>query len=182
MLSELLLKTSAYRILSFLTLHPNDSFYDKEISERTGVSRGATNQVLNNFNKNNLVLRIKRGKMWLYSITEQPLVKYFRIYENLIELADLTNRLSMMAKRVILFGSAAQGEDTGTSDIDLFVISDQPDEVFSQIRAFKSKREIKPIVRTPLEFASSLTKDQAFYQEVERGIILFEREADEERL
>ena len=60
-LPELLAKTKAHQILSFLTLHPDQSFYDKEISERAGVSRGATNQVLNDFFKNNLVKREKRG-------------------------------------------------------------------------------------------------------------------------
>lgn len=182
MLPELLLKTSAYRILSFLTFHPSDSFYDKEISEKTGVSRGATNQVLNDFFKNNLVTREKRGKMWLYTLSDQPLVKYFRIYENLVELTELKNHLFPIAKRLILFGSAAQGEDTSASDIDLFVISDQPDDVFSKIRTFKFERELKPIVRTPLEYATSQNKDKAFYEQVERGITLFEKEADEERL
>jgi len=54
MLPEILLKNKAYKILSFLSLHPGQAFYDKEISENTGVSRGATNQVLNNFLKNKL--------------------------------------------------------------------------------------------------------------------------------
>lgn len=182
MLTELLLKTSAYRILSFLTLYPNESFYDKEISEKTGVSRGATNQALNDFFRNGLVSREKRGKMWLYSVNEQPLIKYFRIYENLVELTELKNRLLPIAKRMILFGSAAQGEDTSASDIDLFIISDHSDDVFSVIQAFEFEREIKPIVQTPLEYAISRTKDKAFYEQVERGIVLFEKEADEERL
>lgn len=182
MLPELLLKTSAYRILSFLTLHPSDSFYDKEISERTGVSRGATNQVLNDFFKNKLVTREKRGKAWFYSIQDQPIVKYFRIYENLIKLTELINILRPISKRTILFGSAAQGTDTSDSDIDLFVIADQPKHVFSAIQAFESEREIKPVVRTPLEYATSRTKERAFYEQVERGITLFEKEADEERL
>ena len=86
MLPELLVKTKAHQILSFLTLHPDQSFYDKEISDRANVSRGSTNQILNDFLKNNLVFREKRGKAWFYTLSAQPLKKYFRIYENLVNL------------------------------------------------------------------------------------------------
>lgn len=182
MLPDLLLKTKAHQILSFLTLHPNHSFYDKEISERTGVSRGATNQILNDFFKNNLVTREKRGKAWFYEIQDQPVIKHFRIYENLVQLSELVNQLRAVAKRVVLFGSAAQGTDTSESDIDLFVLADDSREANKLIFDFVSVREIKPVIKNPLDFAVSQSKDKAFFEQVARGITLFEKEIDEQRL
>lgn len=179
MLSELLLKTSANKIFSFLTLHGESSFYDKEISEQSGVSRGATNQILNEFFKKNLVTRERRGKAWFYSVSDQPLVKYFRIYENLSNLCELVNQLRPIARRVILFGSAAKGTDTAESDVDLFVLTDNSRQVESTIQEYDIGREIKSVVLTPIEYATSQGKDKAFYEEVNKGIVLFEGEGDE---
>ena len=179
MLSEILLKYRAYKILNFLTLHRGQSFYDKEISENTGVSRGATNQVLNNFLKNNVVEREKKGRMWFYSVNPQPLLKHFRIFENLVELSELVQKLSPFVKRIILFGSTALGEDTAESDIDLFILTDNKEAAMKEIRGFKTAREIKPIVQTPLEFAESREKDSAFYAEVNKGIILLDKDNHE---
>ncbi|MDD3926588.1 MAG: nucleotidyltransferase domain-containing protein [bacterium] len=178
-LSGLLLGSSTYRVLNFLTLHPDESFYDKEISEHTGVSRGSTNQTLRGLLENNLVYRVQRGKMWFYYLKDQPLIKYFRIYENLVELQLLVESLSDTAQRIILFGSAAEGTDTAASDIDLFVITNQPDQIMAKIQNFPAKRRISPIIQTPSEYAVSRTKDKAFYDRVEKGIKLLERAVDE---
>lgn len=182
MLPELLAKTKAHQILSFLTLHPDQSFYDKEISERAGVSRGATNQVLNDFFKNNLVIREKRGKAWFYTISDQPIVKHFRIYENLLHLAELVNQLRPIVKRVVLFGSAARGIDTSESDMDLFILADDQKSVSKAVSGFASEREIKPVIMSPVDFAVAQSKDKAFFDQVARGIALYEKEVDEQRL
>lgn len=182
MLPELFLQPRAYRILSFLSLHPDRPAYDKEISEKTGVSRGSTNQILRDFLENGLVSRERRGKMWLYTLTDGPLVRSFRVFENLITLAPLARALEGSATRVILYGSAATGEDTAESDMDLFVISDDPDSVSAAIRKFESDRPITPVIQTPEEYAASQTSDAGFMAEVKRGQILLEKGVDEQRL
>ncbi len=182
MLRDILLDTSANKIISFLTLHADTSFYDKEISQETGLSRGITNRLLNQFLKSGLVTRERRGRMWFYSLSKSPLFKYYRIYENLVELADLVNALGPISRKVILYGSTAFGTDTAKSDIDLFIITDQKNEVLKAIRDFKSEREIKPVIQTATEYAVSRKKDKVFYEQVSKGITLFEKEIDEQRL
>lgn len=182
MLKKILLDTSANKIISFLTLHSGTSFYDKEISERTGVSRGMTNRLLNKFLEIGLVLRERRGRMWFYSLSKTPLFKYYRIYENLIELTESVNALKPVSHKIVLYGSAAFGDDTAESDIDLLVITEQKDKVLKEIRAFKTEKEIKPVVQTTSEYATSKKKDKAFYEEIAKGITLFEKEVDEQRL
>lgn len=182
MLKDILLDTAANKILNFLTLHKGGSFYDKEVSERTELSRGITNTILNQFYENGLVTRERRGRMWFYSLSDNPLFKHFRIYENLVELSDLTNDLKSVSKRIILFGSTANGIDTSESDIDLFILTEEKDKVSQQIRKFESKREIKPVIQSALEYATSRKVDKAFYEEVAKGIVLFEKETDEQRL
>ncbi|RJQ55131.1 MAG: hypothetical protein C4521_02835 [Actinobacteria bacterium] len=181
-LPRLFLKTRPYRVWSFLTLHPDTPLYGKQISEATGVSRGATNQILNDLLKEGVVSRQRYGKMWLYLPAARPLVQRFRVFENLVRLQDLVSALSKTSARVILYGSAAEGTDTADSDIDLFVVSEQPDKAGADIRKFESDREIRPVIMKPAEYSVARTKDKAFIEEVKRGIVLFERETDEQRL
>lgn len=182
MLKNLLTNKSADKVLRFLTLHRDASFYDKEVSELTGLSRGVTNQILNRFLEAGVVQRERRGRMWFYSLTRSPLIDYYRIYDNLVTLNALVNELKLLAQRVILFGSAAKGGDTAESDIDLFIISTHKEQVLARIREFRSDREIKPVVQTPIEYAASRSKDKAFYDQVQNGLKLHEEEADEQRL
>jgi predicted nucleotidyltransferase len=181
-LPRLFLKTRPYRVWSFLTLHPDEPSYGTQISQATGVSRGATSQILNELLAQGLVTRERRGKMWLYLPKASPMVEHFRVFENAIVLASLTSELAKVSKRVILFGSAAQGTDTAESDIDLFVISDSPSEASAAIRMFNSERKIAPVIQTPAEYASARTADKVFVDEVNKGLVLFERGIDEQRL
>lgn len=181
-LSRLFLKTRPYRVWSFLTLHPDEPSYGKQISEATGVSRGATNQILNEFLAQDLVTRQRSGKMWLYTPKPHPVVSHFRVFENLIVLAPLVSELGKVSKRVILYGSAADGTDTAGSDIDVFVISDRPQDAAAAIREFPSDRQIAPVIQTPAEYASARRTDKAFIEEVNKGLVLFEKGVDEERL
>ena len=177
MLKETLTTTSANKILSFLSLHKDASFYDKEVSEKTGLSRGVTNQLLNRFLQAGVVSRERRGRMWFYSLKKTPLIEHYRVYENLVELNELVCELKPFTQRIILFGSAAKGGDTAESDIDLFIISARKKTVLDKIGDFKTDREIKPVVQTPVEYATSRLKDKAFYAQLENGLILNEEEA-----
>jgi len=182
LLGDLLTNKSADKILRFLTLHRDDSFYDKEVSQHTGLSRGVTNQVLNRFFRAGIVTRERRGRMWFYSLVRSPLVEQYRIYDNLVILNELIDDLKTLSQRIILFGSGARGGDTAESDIDLFIVAGQKEKVLKKIRDFEIGREIKPIVQTPVEYAASRAKNKAFYAQVESGLKLYEEEADEQRL
>ncbi|NTW28167.1 MAG: nucleotidyltransferase domain-containing protein [Coriobacteriia bacterium] len=120
--------------------------------------------------------------MWLYTLEQNPLAQHFRVLENLIMLSGLVRRIAEISARVILYGSAAQGTDTSESDIDLFVITEEPDKVAAEIRCFPSDRLIMPVIQTSAEYAVSRIKDGAFIDEVKRGVVLFEKAIDEQRL
>ncbi|MDP2211454.1 MAG: nucleotidyltransferase domain-containing protein [Candidatus Aquicultor sp.] len=182
MLKDILLNTAANKVLGFLTLHQDASFYDKEVSEKTGVSRGMTNMILRQFFDVGLLEREKRGRMWFYTLSANPLFKYYRVYENLVDLENLVKALKPISQRVILFGSTAKGEDTAESDIDLFILATRKDEALKAIREYDIEREIKLVLQTPSEYAVSRKKDKAFYDEVAKGIVLFNKEPDEQRL
>jgi len=164
------------RILAFLSRHPNNQFYQREIAGKTGTSIGATNQSLNKLFKLGLISREKRGKMYFYSLNiDSAAIKYFKIFTNLAELQKLVNSLSSISNQIILFGSCAKGEDTDESDIDLFIHSEYPDKARKILKSVKLDRVIKPVIVNSLDFVSLKRKDEEFYKQIKDGIVLWRR-------
>ncbi len=182
MLRDILLNTAAHKIMRFLTLHRDSSFYDKEISEQAGLSRGMANQLLNQLLEAGVVARERRGRMWFYHLNDSPLVPQYRIFENIVMLNELVHDLKPFVKRIVLFGSAAKGGDTTDSDIDLFIISAEQDRVLDVILQLEGEQVINPVIHTSVEYATARRKNKGFYKQVEAGLILYEEEADEQRL
>jgi predicted nucleotidyltransferase len=74
----------------------------------------------------------------------------------------------------VLFGSTGRGEDRKNSDIDLFILANNPPAVNKALSAIKFSRNIQAIVKTPVEFSDLKGTDSFFVNEIERGITLWE--------
>ena len=87
-------------------------------------------------------------------------------------------------QRIILFGSHAQGEASGTSDLDLFIVQDSPAsnrEVRRRIESLLWGRRfgVDLIVRRPEEVARNVADGNPFYTRhiLGEGKVLYERPA-----
>lgn len=181
--SDILISTNHQKTLSLLIENGDRSFTEKEIVEATGVSKSGVNVVLRDLEKNSLVIRRKRGRMSFFSIDNSiPLIRELKRALSLAALLPLIQQLKAVSQRIILFGSVAQGTDTSESDIDLFILSGEKDKAAERVRSFKTAKELKPVILTPVEYATSQAKDKAFFQELKKGIVLYEKEAYEQRI
>lgn len=163
-------------ILSYLSKN-NGMLYGKKIAEDIGINQGSTSIILKNFNKIGLIKSENVGKTILYSINkENPLIKHFRIFENLIEINDLVENIKPYSREIILFGSCARGEDNQESDIDLFIVADDDNKeiIMEKIDNYEIDREIKPVIVSSLELIEMEESDKVFLNEVNRGIKLWE--------
>ncbi len=77
------------------------------------------------------------------------------------------------AQRVILFGSAARGQATEHSDIDLLVITKTREKLYQRVASvLRTVRDLSyaiplaPIVLTPEELQSRLARGDQFLQEI----------------
>jgi len=174
-LGDFFFNTSQQRILKFLADFPNKSFFEKEISQRSRVSRGATNTALKRLTQAGLIVSEKRGRMSFYSVDlKNPLIKQWKVLNNIIKIYSLVKRIRTISDKVILFGSAADGINIKESDIDLFVLTNFPNEVREIISKYKSNN-IQLIVKKPLEFVEMKSKSPVFYEEIAKGIVLWEK-------
>ncbi len=163
--------------MSFLSKNKNQENISAYIAKELELGAGSVHQILKQFEENGIVKCKKVGKTLLYEMDKaNPLVKSFRVFDNLLDLDLLFCNLKPHCRKIILFGSCATGTDTQISDIDLFVVADEDEKynVLNIISNYHSKREIKPIIIDTIELMELENNDRVFYNEVMKGIEIWE--------
>lgn len=184
---NLLIKTTHQRVLTFFLVNPTHHFYGSEISKKIGISVGQTSKILNDLFKAGVVEKESRGKTELYhSIGDSSVLRIYKVLNTLILIDPLVNELKKVSKRIILFGSCAKGMNIENSDLDLFIVSssEKVRNIIAQypLDEYRGFSEIKPVIRKPSEWAILEDKDPVFFNELQKGILLYEKEIDESRL
>ncbi len=161
-------------ILKFFAANSGATLYESEIAKSIQISVGSANQSLKELFKKEMVSLEKRGNMNFYSLNlDNPLVRQFKITQTISELNGLINKLKAISKRVILFGSCAEGLDTENSDIDMAIVSQEEQEVRKLIKQQKTTREIQSLIFNSKDFLVLPDKDKPLYERIQKGIILW---------
>lgn len=164
-------------ILKYLSDNCDEALYESEIAKNAYISVGSANQTLKALYKKDMVVLSKKGNMNFYKLDlGNPLVRQFKITQTISEINGLVNRLKPIVSRIILFGSCATGEDTKKSDIDIFVVSSDKAEILNRIASYRSRRKIQYIIKSHQEYIQLDKKDSTLYEQVQKGILLWEKE------
>ena len=83
-------------------------------------------------------------------------------------------KLKNLCKKAVLYGSISRGEDYPESDIDIFILTTNPEVVKNSLLSAKIKRKIQAVIKTPSEMPDFREKEEVFYKEIDRGIVLWE--------
>jgi predicted nucleotidyltransferase len=172
---DIFTSSNSLRVLSFLADNPGQEFLSAEIQNGTFLSRAGAYLALKDLVGRGLAVRKEKGRFHLYSVDHaHPLVRQFKVLKNIVRLEPLLILLKPLSIRIVLFGSAGRGEDAFSSDIDLFVLSRDPETTAETVASFPSDRKIQPVVITPAELPDFEKNEKPFYDEIGRGIILWE--------
>ncbi|MBN2186347.1 MAG: nucleotidyltransferase domain-containing protein [Dehalococcoidia bacterium] len=188
MLQPHLIATVNQKVLSLLAKFSDQEFYEREVARKLGISFGSANRALNELFSSGAVSRRREGKMCFYSIdSSNATLTEFKKMVNLTLVEPLVEELKKIASRIVLYGSCALGTDTSESDIDLFVVSNCQEDVSTVISNFKFPRgfeniHIQLVIRTPIELLEGGESEQTFIEEVDRGVILWEKVASGARV
>lgn len=175
MKKEILIRTNPQKILHFLAQRTDESFLEQEIAQATGVSRGGTNQALHLLVEMELIEFTQKGKIRLYSVNAaDSVVHQFKMLANLLEIDPLVDELRPIAKRIVLFGSYAQGTNTDSSDIDIFVLTGKPREAIKAVGNHALAGKVQIVAKTPAEYAQMKKQERTFCAEIDQGITLWE--------
>lgn len=174
-LEQILTATNTLKMLGFLLSHPDEEMYDREISRLTGISPAGTNLALRELADVGLIEQFQKGRMKFYRLTlGEPIIRQMKVVRSLSIFRTLVEELKPFSIRVVLFGSAASGEDTRISDIDLFVLAREKKNVMDVVEKSRLSGRLKPVICTPSEWADVSVKNEVFSKEVERGIVLWD--------
>jgi len=176
------------KVLSLFAKFSDKEFYERQVARKLGIGYSSANGALNDLYSAGVLKRRREGKMFFYSVDHSsPIVLELKKLVNLLLIEPLIEELKKSSSRIILYGSCAKGTDTSKSDLDLFVVSNDKDRVLDILSNFKFPRgfeeiHIQAVVKTPVELLEIKGSDQAFIEEVEQGIILWEKVASESRV
>ena len=163
-------------ILRFLARHPSQEFYVRQIASEIKKSVGGTQNALKVLEAQGFIHKRQSGKNLYYQVNEaNPAVHHFKIFMSLAELQPLVTELKTVAEKIIVFGSLASGEDSAESDIDLLILTQEVRQVQNVVKKRTLSRKIQAIVLTASGLLKLKEQDKAFYQEINKGVVVWEK-------
>jgi predicted nucleotidyltransferase len=165
--------TNKQKILKCLVDYNKDALTAQTIKSLTKISKSGIYTTLRALISDGLVKSLKNGHILYRANMDHPAVRQFKILGSVSKIYPLIRKISSLSDKIILFGSVSRGEDLLDSDIDLFIISRNKDELNKLINPTNEK--IKAIIKTPTETQEFSKKEPMFYSEVIKGIILFDK-------
>jgi predicted nucleotidyltransferase len=185
MINAILISTVNQKIMQFLVKYSDKEFHEREIARRIGIASGSANRALNGLYSSGVVKRRQEWRMLFYSVdSSNPAIIEFKKLINILLLEPLVKELKNITGRIILYGSCAQGTDTSKSDMDIFIVSSNREQVNRAIESFHfsmgyEEIHIQTIIKTPVDILKAGESEQVFLSEIEKGITLWEKSSDE---
>ncbi|MBM3294690.1 MAG: hypothetical protein FJY82_09210 [Candidatus Aminicenantes bacterium] len=171
------LTPTTLRVLEHFFANPVKEFHEREVMRATGISKGSANRILRELAEFSLLGRAERGRMVFYRLkADDPFVRLMKAAENAWALRDFVESLKNSARKVMLFGSCAEGTDSAESDIDVLILTGDKSAARAAVSAFnrKAMRPIAPIILGAQEFAALGKEDMPLYERIDRGVVLWE--------
>ena len=174
-ITDILSATNSLKILWFMLEHPGEEYFDRHISKLTGMSPAGTNLALRELAGAGLLDSTTKGRMVFYRLpTDNPLIHYLKIVQTMSTVHSLIDTLTPNSIRIVLFGSAASGENTAQSDIDLFVLARDTKIILKIASKSTLEKHLQMVVHTPQEWAAIQDQNKVFKEQVEKGITLWD--------
>lgn len=165
------------RTLALLLLHPEQSFYGREIGRLAEVPAGSFHRELTALTAAGLLTRASVGNQVRYQADRtcpifDELAGIFRKTAGLaVVLREALEPLGRAVRLAFVFGWMARGTEGGASDVDVMVVGSAS---FAHVvealspAGEKLRREVNPVVMTPDEFRVKLKARDRFVARIAR--------------
>jgi predicted nucleotidyltransferase len=167
------------RVLALLFGQPTRRFQGAELIRLVGSGTGATHRVLHQLVEADLVTVVPVGNQRHYQANERSPVfeDLHRLVLKTVAVAEpLQRALAPLASRIaeaFVFGSVAAGTEHASSDVDLFIVSDDVEyaDLFARLASAERElgRRIEPTLLTTQAFARRLRASDGFAKRVASG-------------
>jgi predicted nucleotidyltransferase len=169
----------AYRrgVLGLLLLHPDESFYVREIGRMTGIPAGSLHRELKLLADGGLLTRTVNGNQVRFQAN-----RTCPVFEDLAALFRKTSGLADVLREALLpiaggvhlafvFGSVAQGTERAESDVDILVVGSASfEEVVEALSDSQTRlqRQVNPVVMTRAALRAKLEASDRFISRIVR--------------
>jgi predicted nucleotidyltransferase len=168
----MLQKYSRYRILQEFFDFPRKSFQMREISRRVKLAQPSVVNHLKVLQKDGLIVKVEGGIYPAFKANREN--EDFKLLkeQNLVWRIHRCKLISLLDEKlkpncIVLFGSASRGEDTETSDIDIFVQAEEEElglERYEKMLNRKLKLFFEPKLGTlSKELLNNITNGEVLY-------------------
>lgn len=166
------------KILELFFEEPFRQFHLRETARKTNVSAPTAKIQLDKFVRGCLIEKSSKANLSLFKANTKS--KRFQLLKTAyslekIEKSGLAEEIKkrLNPKAVVLFGSAARGEDSKESDMDLLIITKNKQNVELDRFGKKISREINCTLFSPTEWKKKAVENRPFYQRILiEGIVL----------
>jgi predicted nucleotidyltransferase len=175
-LAELLFTEYRRKVLGLLLLHPDKAYHVREIARLTGTVAGTLHKELSKLADAGILFKQTSGNQVLYQANRDGL-----IFEELSSILRKTSGLADVIREALLpfdkqitylfiYGSIAKGEETASSDVDLFVVSESV--AYSELMGALAEageelgRTINPSIYSPQDIKKKISEGNAFLTRV----------------
>ncbi len=162
---------NTWRLARVFFDYPTTGFLLRELSKITGLGLPSIKLHIKRLEELGIVEKRKDKPYPRYYATRNEIFKFYKLSDLLIRLKE-TGLIDFLVENflpdvIVLFGSAARGEDIEKSDIDIFLVAER-----ENVELEKFERELKR--RIELHFAKSLKElPHELLNSIINGIVLY---------
>ncbi|MHB8707216.1 MAG: nucleotidyltransferase domain-containing protein [Coriobacteriia bacterium] len=168
-------------VMSLFVLNPDQVFYQREVARRADVSLRSAQLALKRLVDLGFVSATRSGNRMYYSVLPSRAFDALREWA-IPEIAlvpvlrESLESLSGLVEMAFVYGSAATGEDTATSDIDLMIVGTADSaELYAAVRGAEARlgRDVNITHYDPEEFLSKIAHGAHFVTSVIRSPLIW---------
>lgn len=176
-LDSIFFVTPEQKLMKFLVSEPTTSFTPRVLASKLKGVRGLGGveglvKILADLNEVGVVQFID-NKRAICLNNDHIAIKLLKTYSAVCDLEGVVQILTTISTKGILFGSRAIGTSTSDSNYDLFVVTDQAEEVKNQVEHHPLGKKIAVKCMTAAEYAKLDDQDSDLYNKLEKGVLLW---------
>lgn len=173
------LTPTVLKVLYLFHMNPMQELHEREVMRRARISKGSANSILRRLSEIGILERNSIGRMVFYRFdTRNPTARQLKVLFNVYSLQKLIKQLAPHCRKIMLFGSCAEGLDVRESDVDLFILAREDGGISETVRAYQKNldRKLSPVVVNANEYARLKREDRPLQERIMGGIVLWESE------
>lgn len=163
-------------ILELFFEEPTETFHLREVAKKVDVTPKTAKKHLTDLEEEGFVESKEDAVYLRYKATSNQKFRDWKLLYNLRKVRD-SGLIEFLNEKfnfplIILFGSASEGDDIEKSDLDIFVLAENKEEVDLDNFEKEIGKEIQLIIRTEGEFEDMKEKNPELLNNILNGMVI----------